>query len=48
MPAGSGIAFDYAIERSLMSPAQQMALDAMAERVARAGEPFRWQAAAIC
>ncbi len=41
MPAGSGIAFDYAIERSLLNPAQQLALDAMAERVARAGEPFR-------
>ncbi|HEX5226116.1 MAG TPA: SAM-dependent methyltransferase, partial [Bryobacteraceae bacterium] len=41
MPAGSGVAFDYAIERRLLTPAQQIALDAMASRVARAGEPFQ-------
>jgi methyltransferase (TIGR00027 family) len=41
MPAGSGVVFDFAVERSLLSPAQQRALDALAERVARAGEPFR-------
>jgi methyltransferase (TIGR00027 family) len=41
MPAGSGIAFDFAVERALLSPAQQLALDALAERVARAGEPFQ-------
>lgn len=41
LPAGSGLAFDFAIERSLLSPVQQLALDALAERVARAGEPFR-------
>jgi methyltransferase (TIGR00027 family) len=41
MPAGSGLAFDFAVERSLLSPIQQRALDALAERVARAGEPFQ-------
>jgi methyltransferase (TIGR00027 family) len=41
MPSGSGLAFDFAIERSLLSPRQQLALDALAERVARAGEPFQ-------
>ncbi len=41
LPSGSGIAFDFAVERSLLSPGQQRALDALAERVARAGEPFR-------
>jgi methyltransferase (TIGR00027 family) len=40
MPPGSGVAFDYALERSLLNPEQQRALDALAERVARAGEPF--------
>ena len=40
-PAGSGVAFDYAVERSLLSPMEQMALDALASRVARAGEPFQ-------
>lgn len=41
MPSGSGVAFDYAIERRLLSMTQRMALDAMAARVARAGEPFQ-------
>lgn len=41
MPAGSGVVFDFAVERRLLSPAQQLALDALAERVARAGEPFQ-------
>jgi methyltransferase (TIGR00027 family) len=41
MPPGSGLVFDFALERSLLSPIQQRALDALAERVARAGEPFQ-------
>jgi methyltransferase (TIGR00027 family) len=41
MPSGSGVVFDYAVERSLLSPRQQVALDALAARVARAGEPFQ-------
>jgi methyltransferase (TIGR00027 family) len=40
-PSGSGVVFDYAVERSLLSPIQQLALDALAARVARAGEPFQ-------
>lgn len=41
MPAGSGVAFDFAVKRSLLSPLQQLALDALSGRVARAGEPFQ-------
>ncbi len=41
MPAGSGVVFDFAIERRLLGPMQQLALDRMAARVARAGEPFQ-------
>jgi len=41
LPAGSGVLFDYAIERSSLDSEQQMAMDALASRVAKAGEPFR-------
>jgi methyltransferase (TIGR00027 family) len=41
LPSGSGVVFDYAVERSLLSPQQQLALDALSARVARAGEPFQ-------
>ena len=41
LPRGSGVAFDYAVARSALSPMQQEAFDWLAERVARAGEPFR-------
>ena len=41
MPEGSGVVFDFAVERRLLSPAQQLALDALSARVARAGEPFQ-------
>jgi methyltransferase (TIGR00027 family) len=41
MPQASGVAFDYAVERRLLNPAQQLALDALSARVARAGEPFQ-------
>ena len=41
LPSGSGVVFDFAVERSLLSPTQQVALDALAARVARAGEPFQ-------
>jgi methyltransferase (TIGR00027 family) len=40
-PAASGAVFDYAVDRSLLSARQQAALDALAARVAYAGEPFR-------
>jgi methyltransferase (TIGR00027 family) len=39
-PAGSGIAFDYSIRRSELSILQRFAHDAVARRVAAAGEPF--------
>jgi methyltransferase (TIGR00027 family) len=41
LPSASGVVFDYAVERSLLSPQQQLALDALSARVARAGEPFQ-------
>jgi methyltransferase (TIGR00027 family) len=41
MPPGSGVVFDFALQRSLLSPTQQPAFDALSERVARAGEPFQ-------
>jgi methyltransferase (TIGR00027 family) len=41
MPSNSGVVFDFAVERSLLSPPLQLALDALSARVARAGEPFR-------
>jgi methyltransferase (TIGR00027 family) len=41
LPPGSGVAFDYAVARSSLSPAQQEAFDWLAARVAQVGEPFR-------
>ena len=41
LPSGSGVVFDFAMERRLLSLPQQLALDALSARVARAGEPFR-------
>jgi O-methyltransferase involved in polyketide biosynthesis len=41
LPVGSGLAFDYARARESLPPTQQAAFDWLAERVARAGEPFR-------
>ncbi len=41
LPAGSGVVFDYAVERSSLDSVEQMAMDALASRVARAGESFR-------
>jgi methyltransferase (TIGR00027 family) len=41
LPQSSGVVFDYAVERSALDSAEQLALDALASRVARAGEPFR-------
>jgi methyltransferase (TIGR00027 family) len=40
-PVGSGIVFDYMISPSLLTPAQRSRFDALAQRVASAGEP--WQ-----
>jgi methyltransferase (TIGR00027 family) len=41
MPTGSGVVFDYAVERSSLASAEQMAMDSLASRFGRAGEPFR-------
>lgn len=41
LPAGSGVVFDYAVERSSLDSVEQMAMDALASRVASVGEPFR-------
>lgn len=41
MPAGSGVVFDFAVDRKLLNPGQRMALDALSKRVAAAGEPFQ-------
>lgn len=41
LPAGSGIAFDYAISPELLDPVHRQAFDHLAQRVARAGEPFQ-------
>jgi methyltransferase (TIGR00027 family) len=41
LPQGSGVVFDYSIPRELMNENERRAFDALAERVARAGEPFR-------
>jgi methyltransferase (TIGR00027 family) len=41
-PVGSGVVFDYMLSPSLLTPAQRSRFDAIAQRVASAGEP--WQA----
>jgi methyltransferase (TIGR00027 family) len=41
MPVGSGVVFDFAVDRSLLKWGQRMALDALSRRVARYGEPFQ-------
>ena len=41
LPTGSGVSFDYALSDEELSPARQRARQALADRVAMAGEPFR-------
>lgn len=41
MPQGSGVTFEYALDRSLLSFREKLAFDDVAARVAKAGEPFR-------
>jgi len=41
MPAGSGVAFDFAVDRKLLNLGQRFALYLLARRVAAAGEPFQ-------
>jgi methyltransferase (TIGR00027 family) len=41
MSRGNGIVFDFAVPRATQKPLSQMAFDALAARVAAAGEPFQ-------
>ena len=41
MPVGSGVVFDFAIDRRLLNPGQRIAAEALSRRVAAAGEPFQ-------
>ncbi|MGA8439659.1 MAG: class I SAM-dependent methyltransferase [Candidatus Sulfotelmatobacter sp.] len=41
MSAGSGVVFDFAVDPALLNPGQRQALEALAKRVAAAGEPFQ-------
>lgn len=41
LPAGSGIVFDYALPPESLNLVQRLALNALAKRVAAAGEPFQ-------
>ena len=41
MPAGSGVAFDYALPPETLSLVGRIAFEALAARVAKAGEPFK-------
>jgi methyltransferase (TIGR00027 family) len=41
MPVGSGVVFDFAVDRKLLNLGQRIALDVLANRVAAAGEPFQ-------
>ncbi len=41
LPEGSGVGFDYALPPETLSPVGRMAFDALAARVAAAGEPFQ-------
>ena len=42
LPAGSGVAFDYAVARESLSPKQQAMFDWLAERVARGESRSGW------
>jgi len=41
LPAGAGVTFDYGVPRHSLSLLGRIAFDRLADRVARAGEPFR-------
>jgi methyltransferase (TIGR00027 family) len=41
LPAGSGVGFDYALSPEMLSPLRRLALKALSDRVAAAGEPFK-------
>ena len=41
LPGGTAVAFDYAVSPKTLSPARRAVFDALAARVAAAGEPFK-------
>src|SRR5580658_7137293 len=41
MPAGSGVGFDYGLSPKVLGPLHRLALQALSDRVAAAGEPFK-------
>ena len=41
MPAGTGLGFDYGLSAEVLGPLRRLALKALSERVASAGEPFK-------
>jgi len=41
MPPGSGVGFDYGLSPEMLGPLHKVALQALAHRVAAAGEPFK-------
>jgi methyltransferase (TIGR00027 family) len=41
MPAGSGVAFDFAVDPKLLNLGQRLALHVLSRKVASAGEPFQ-------
>jgi len=41
LPRGSGVIFDFAVDPALLNAGQRQAFDALAGRVAAAGEPFQ-------
>jgi methyltransferase (TIGR00027 family) len=41
LPRGTGVSFDYVFPPEYLSPKRRMVFDALAQRVASAGEPFR-------
>lgn len=41
LPAGTGVGFDYGLSAEALGPLRRLALKALSERVASAGEPFR-------
>jgi hypothetical protein len=41
MPSGSGVGFDYGLSPKVLGPLHRLALQALSDRVAAAGEPFK-------
>lgn len=41
MPPGSGVGFDYGLSPAVLGPLHRLALQALSDRVAAAGEPFK-------